>query len=121
MAARSRACTHWHRIDVNLESGGIVMKPIRSIRRFAGLLAGLIGTAVAFSAAAPAALAMNAPPPGTSEVTPVPPAPVTLVAGGMAGWQITLIALGAALLAATLAVLVDRVRARRHTTTAPAT
>jgi hypothetical protein len=35
----------------------------------------------------------------------------TVVAGGMPGWQIALIAAGAALLAATLAVLADRARA----------
>jgi hypothetical protein len=32
----------------------------------------------------------------------------------MAGWQIALIAVGAAILAATVAVFLDRVRARRH-------
>jgi hypothetical protein len=34
--------------------------------------------------------------------------------GGMPGWQITLIALGAALVAATTAVLLDRARAARR-------
>jgi hypothetical protein len=43
----------------------------------------------------------------------------TVVVGGMPGWQIALIAAGAALLAATLAVLADRVRAAHHRT-APA-
>jgi hypothetical protein len=38
----------------------------------------------------------------------------------MPGWQIALIAVGAALLAATLAVLLDRARARRHRVTAAA-
>jgi hypothetical protein len=38
----------------------------------------------------------------------------TVVAGGMPGWQITLIAVGAALLAATMAVLADRARAARR-------
>jgi hypothetical protein len=38
----------------------------------------------------------------------------TVVTGGMPGWQITLIAVGAALLAATLAVLADRARASRR-------
>ena len=39
----------------------------------------------------------------------------TVVTGGMPGWQITLIAVGAALLTAALAVLLDRARtARRH-------
>ena len=44
-----------------------------------------------------------------------------MVVGGMPGWQITLIAIGAALLAATAAVLADRARAgRRKTITAAA-
>ena len=42
----------------------------------------------------------------------------TAVMGGMPGWQIALIAAGAALLAATLAVLADRVRTA-HRKTAP--
>jgi hypothetical protein len=37
-----------------------------------------------------------------------------VVAGGMPGWQIALIALGAALLAATTAVLADRAWAARR-------
>ena len=36
----------------------------------------------------------------------------------MAGWQIALIAIGAALLAATAAVVLDRVRAARHAASA---
>ena len=38
----------------------------------------------------------------------------TVVSGGMPGWQITLIAVAAALLAATVAVLADRARASRR-------
>ena len=38
----------------------------------------------------------------------------TIVVGGMPGWQIALIAVGAALLAAALAVLADRVLAARR-------
>jgi hypothetical protein len=91
-----------------------------SIRRFAGALAGLAAALVAFGAAAPAALAVNVPPPARSGGAPEPPAPVSVVAGGMPGWQIALIAVGAALLAAALAVLLDRARAKRHTMTAPA-
>jgi hypothetical protein len=37
-----------------------------------------------------------------------------MVAAGMRGWQIALIAAGAALLAATVAVLLDRARATRR-------
>jgi hypothetical protein len=47
----------------------------------------------------------------------VPPQIHTFTAGGMPGWQIALIAAGAAVLAAAAAVLLDRARtARRHLT-----
>ena len=49
----------------------------------------------------------------------VPSPPVLVVSGGMAGWLITLIAVGAALVAATVAVLLDRARDARRA--APAT
>ena len=53
------------------------------------------------------------PPPDGSGIAPPPP-PVRFIAeGGMPGWQITLIALAAALVAAVLAVLLDRARAAR--------
>jgi hypothetical protein len=71
----------------------------------------------------PAAFARPVPPPGGS-YGPAGPVPATTIVhvittGGMAGWQITLIALAAALLAATVAVFADRARAaRRGTTTA---
>ena len=45
---------------------------------------------------------------------PVHTAVYTVVTGGMPGWQITLIAVAAALLAATVAVLADRARAGRR-------
>jgi hypothetical protein len=49
------------------------------------------------------------------------PAVHVVVAGGMPGWQISLIAVGSALLAATFAVLLDRARAtRRNAITAAA-
>ena len=45
----------------------------------------------------------------------------TIVAGGMPGWQIALIAVGAALFAAAVAVLADRtLTARRRTATTAA-
>jgi hypothetical protein len=65
------------------------------------------------SAATTAAWARQVPQPGLP--APVPPVPSTpshvVIAGGMAGWQITLIALGAAALAAAVAVVLDRVLA----------
>jgi len=99
------------------------MNPIKRIRRLATVLAGLAAALAAFGAAP--AFAMHVPPPGETGVTTspsgtvVPPAEVhTVVVGGMPGWQIALIAVGAALLAATAAVLLDRSRAARRKTIA---
>jgi hypothetical protein len=101
------------------------MNPLKRIRRFAAVLAGLAGALVAFGATP--AFAMRVPPPGSGVTTsPVgttpPPAEVhTVVVGGTPGWQIALIAVVAALLAATVAVLADRARsARRKVITAAA-
>jgi hypothetical protein len=81
------------------------MNPIRTIRRLASTLAGLATATLAVITAAPAALATPAPPdPGPAEIVPAP-AIHTVVTGGMPGWQITLIAAGAAALAAVLALL----------------
>jgi hypothetical protein len=81
------------------------------IQRGLAVLAGLSGTLFTLGAAAPVALATLPPP------EPAPPVPVTVhtvVTGGMPGWQITLIAAGAALLAAALAVVLDRMWAARR-------
>jgi len=124
------------------------MNPIRHIRHIAAALAGLFGALLAFAMAAPAAFA-TMPPGGGAAGTPVPPvsypcspecSPLldkhlilshgytagmayrvhTVVMGGTPGWQIALIAAGAALLGAIAAVLVNRARAARkiHATTA---
>jgi hypothetical protein len=94
------------------------IRRIRRIRRFATLPAGL-GVALAALAAAPAAFAMRLPPSGGSGVSsPLPQTRTvthTVVVGGMLGWQIALIAVGAALLAATVAVLLDRARGSHRT------
>src|ERR1700744_2221219 len=83
------------------------------IVRILTMLAAL-GAAIAV---APAALA-SVPPPGLHpRYVPVAPSPHqthAAAAVGMAGWQITLIAVGAAMLAAAVAVLLDRPWARRH-------
>ena len=108
------------------------MNPIQYIRRFAGVLAGLAVALVAFGATpafatlpppepapahhpalSPWQLVGGYPVPGGVPV-PVHPAVRTVVTGGMPGWQITLIAVAAALLAATVAVLADRARASRR-------
>ena len=99
------------------------------IRRLTVAVAGLAGALLAFAAVAPAALARPFPPrpPGWDKHPPLPlghvAGPVlgpnragypsvsrvhTVVVGGMPGWQIALIAIGAALLAATAAVLAYR-------------
>ena len=90
------------------------------IRRIAAALTALTATLLATAAAAPAAFAMQVPPPGELGSNPVGHAPIapahtqTIVIGGMPGWQIALIAVGAALLAAVLAVLLDRTWAARR-------
>ena len=96
------------------------------IRRIAAALTVLTATLLATAAAAPAAFAMQVPPPGELGSNPVGHAPIapahtqTIVIGGMPGWQIALIAVGAALLAATVAVLLDRARVARRNTVAAA-
>jgi hypothetical protein len=96
------------------------------IRRVAAVLAGLAATVAAFAATGLAASAMQVPAPGQLGTHPVHhaaaiPARIhTVVIGGMAGWQITLIAAAAALLAAVLAVLLDRAFTARRRTTASA-
>ena len=93
------------------------MNPIRRTRRIASVLTGLALTWLALALAAPAAFAYTAPASGGGGTAPAAPVAQirTVAAGGMAGWQITLIAVGAALAAATVAVLLDRARAARHT------
>jgi hypothetical protein len=98
----------------------IVMNRHMYIRRIAGLLAGLAGAAVALGSTPAFASRVPLQSGGTAGA-PVPAAPVqihTIVAGGMPGWQIALNAAGAALVAATVAVLLDRATRRKPITTA---
>ena len=94
------------------------MNRIRSIR---AALATLAGTVLAL-AAAPAAFASLPPHGGSGGGTGGAQSTVRVIAtGGMPGWQITLIAAGAALVAAAIAVLADRgwtTRKSHATTTA---
>jgi hypothetical protein len=87
------------------------------IRYLACILGGLALNVLALGSAP--AFAQNVPPPGRGDVPPTGPPPAhVLTVGGMPGWQITLIAAGAALLAAVLAVIADRMwTARRRVTT----
>ena len=96
------------------------MNHIHRIRHAIRILAALASTLLAVGAAAPAFAAELRPPPGSLHRPPAPPVTTThtVVAGGMPGWQITLISASAAVLAAALAVILDRARtARRHLAT----
>jgi len=66
----------------------------------------------ALAVTAPAAL-VTFPPPEPA-APPVPASAHLVVTGGMPGWQITLIAIGAALAASVIAVLLDRARGARR-------
>jgi hypothetical protein len=97
------------------------MKGIHHIRHLVGVLTGLAAALAAAVAGTSAAFAATGtyPPPGPVSGEPVAPPVLThthaAVTGGMTGWQIALIALGAAVLGAVVAVLVDRtLAARRH-------
>jgi hypothetical protein len=89
------------------------------LRRITAILAAVTGCALAWAAVVPAASAATLviPNPGGagSPVPAVTPAPVRVITAGMPGWQITLIAVAAALAAAAAAVFLDRARASRRT------
>ena len=86
------------------------------LRRLAVALAVLTCGALGWAGAVPAASASIIPVPGDGPYGPVPAPAVRVIAvGGMPGWQITLIAVAAALAAATAAVVLDRARASRQT------
>ena len=83
------------------------------IHRCLGVLAALGGTLLSLAVVAPPHC-RTVPYPGGGPGLPAQPAIHTIVAGGMPGWQITLIAAGAALVAAVAAVLLDRAWAARR-------
>jgi hypothetical protein len=95
------------------------------LRPLAAVLAAVACGLLATAATIPAAFASPVHVPGGGLAPPLPgPAQVpaqihTVTVGGMPGWQITLIAAGAAVLAALLAVTAERVRAARRHITAP--
>jgi hypothetical protein len=91
------------------------------IRHILTALATLAGALLAFTATPAAAFASRVPSrDGTTGPLQAPPRVHTIMVGGMPGWQITLIAAGAALATAAAAVLLDRTRAasKTHATTA---
>jgi hypothetical protein len=90
------------------------------LRRLAAVLAAVTCALLASAATVPAAFARmlpdGGPPYGTAPAAPVPATTIRVVTtgGGMAGWQIALIAAGAALIAAAVTVLIDRARTARR-------
>jgi len=97
------------------------MNPARTIGRLARILAVLGAAVLAVTAAAAAALATPRPrPPGWNKHPPLPAHVHAAVTGGMPGWQLTLIAAAAALVAAALAVMVYRARSARRRATVSA-
>jgi hypothetical protein len=102
------------------------MNHVRRIPHLARFLGALAIAMLGLVVSAPAAFAMRVPAPGgSSSATPTGPSPTvtthTVVAGGMAGWQIALIVAVVAVLAATIAIVVDRARAAHRTGIVPAT
>jgi hypothetical protein len=90
------------------------------IHRCLGAAAALGGALLTLAVAAPAALA-TIPDPGGGGLEPgTQPESITVVTGGMPGWQITLIAVGAALVAAVVAVLLNRAWTARRSVPARA-
>ena len=86
------------------------------LRRLAVALAVVTCGVLGWAGAVPAASASIIPVPGDGPYGPAPAPPVRLItAGGMPGWQITLITVAAALAAAATAVVLDRARARHRT------
>jgi hypothetical protein len=78
------------------------------IRRIAAILGGLAASVLVALTGATAALAYPVPPAGGPAGPVQPPRVHTIVTGGMPGWQIALITIGAPILAAALAVTLDR-------------
>jgi len=91
------------------------------IRRIAAVIGGLAASVLVALTTTTAAFAYAVPAPGGSAGPVQPPGVHTIVAGGMPGWQIALIATGAAIFAAALAVTLDRTRTAHRQLTAPDT
>jgi hypothetical protein len=81
---------------------------MHSLRRTATIVAALTASLLGLVAAAPSAFAMRLAPNDDSNPTTV----ATVTHAGMAGWQIALIALGAALAASVATIIVLRLRPR---------
>jgi hypothetical protein len=98
-----------------LRSGSAMRKGGKRLGRLAAALAAFTVGLLASMAAATAAVASPKPIQEGGDITPIQTSPVTrtVVVGGMPGWQIALIAAGVSVLAAAVAVALDRGRAAR--------
>ena len=108
------------------------MKHVHVVRRTASVVLAICSSFLGFAFFAPSsfALMVNFPtyangrmPSPTGARQPVPPGLTVVhmvVTGGMAGWLVTLIAIGAALFTATVAVMMDRARVARRRLTVSA-
>jgi hypothetical protein len=95
------------------------------LRRLAAALAAVTAGLLASAAPIPAAFARDVPSAGTAyELGRFGPFPATTshpaITGGMPGWQITLIALGTALAAAAVTIVLARARAADRAIPSPA-
>lgn len=88
------------------------------IRRILATAATLVGILLTFTVASSPAFA-TMPPGDPAETVQAPPQVHTIVTGGMPGWQIALIAVTAAVIAAATAVILDRARAARRRLAVP--
>jgi hypothetical protein len=83
------------------------MRRLHCTRRALAMLGGLICTAVSIVTIAPTAFASPLPAPGTGDV-PVPLGPINTLVVGLTDWQVTLIAIGSAILGALTALIAGR-------------
>jgi hypothetical protein len=100
------------------------MNHIRRIPHLVRFLAAFACAMLGLAVSAPAAFALRIQEPAETGAAPTLPSstlPHTVVANGMPGWQITLIVAVVALLAAAIAIAVDRARASHRTGIVPAT
>jgi hypothetical protein len=90
-------------------------KPRKRLGRLAGVLAAVTCALLTAAAIGPAAAFAVTEPPPTGGGAPASQTTVHIIAaGGTAGWQIAMIALGAALFAAVATFLTDRAIAARR-------
>ena len=94
------------------------MNTTHRIHRLIGILAAGACTLLAFAATSPALAETTSVPHYGPPASVAPAQAHTVIVGGMPGWQIVLIALAAALCAASVAVVLDRARAARRAASA---